>query len=283
MITNLLITVSFSTGLLLSYQSSPQWIQLLNYNRNDIYSIKIDSKYGFPFVSIQLNGKKIDLMWDTGNMSRLAVTEEFANELELPVITQTNSYDSEGNLRGSSSVYRVDTIELFDQTWKNFRAVEFDHPEILGLAGPYFVKGKRFTLDYKNELIAITDNPLPQNHSGEQFPLVRSSKHELLIITYTEVNGHRVLSEIDTGKSRSVIDPRFAKKLGLIELEDGYKIEEVKIGAHTFMISSAKATKFDGISEGLPEKIQLSIGSDILSELLLTVDYNERVMMVQAN
>ena len=263
-------------------QSKPTWIKSYAYEPDEIHPIEIGSNR-FPFVAISLNDKTYKLLWDTGNMSRLAVTQDIAKSLDLEVVAKTRSYDSEGNFTGQSSVYRLDRVKLFGQSWGPVDAVELEHPNLSGLVGPYFVQNKRFTLDYRNKLIAVSNKNLPEAAPGERIPLVKSPVHKLLVLIYTQINGHRVLTEIDTGKSRTVIDPTLADSLDLPQTDSGYAINSLKIGVNTFTVPSAKSKSFQGISEGLPELIRLGVGSDILSQLLLTVDYNEGLVIVKNN
>jgi len=275
------IILTIATGILaFCQQSTPTWIESYAYEQDEIYPVEIGDNR-FPFVSISLNGKTYRLLWDTGNMSRLAITQDIAESLNLEVVGKTRSYDSEGNFMAHSSLFRVDRVKIFRQSWGPMDAVELEHPNLPGLVGPYFVQNNRFTLDYRNKLIAVSNDILPDTAPGERFPLVKSPIHKLLVLIYTEINGHRVLTEIDTGKSRTVIDPTLADSLDLPQTDRGYAINSLTIGSKTFTVPSAKSKSFQGISEGLPKLIRLGIGSDILSQLLLTVDYNKGLVIVK--
>ena len=89
--------------------------------------------------------------------------------------------------------------------------------------------------------------------------------------------------EIDTGKSRTVVDPTLISDLDLPRTEDGVQIDEIRIGMHRFSASSAKKKSFKGISRGLEVPIGIGVGSDILSRLIVTVDYRQRALLLQHN
>ena len=109
---------------------------------------------------------------------------------------------------------------------------------------------------------------------------VRSSLHPLLILVYGLVNGRRTLIELDTGKSRTVINPSLASELGLTKNSRGAAIENLQIGALSFNVPSAKEVDQTGIDRALQEPIRAGIGSDILSRFVWTVDYETGLLWI---
>jgi len=101
-----------------------------------------------------------------------------------------------------------------------------------------------------------------------------------MLVVRGAVNGEPVLIQLDTGKSRTCVDPAFAARLGLPPAPDGVSIRELSLGGVSFLVSSAKRVSFSGISQDLPEPIAVGIGSDVLARLLLTVDYPGRLAFV---
>ncbi|HEX5012364.1 MAG TPA: hypothetical protein VFY71_18390 [Planctomycetota bacterium] len=57
------------------------------------------------------------------------------------------------------------------------------------------------------------------------------------------------------------------------EQSDGVRIDCVGIGPLVFAVPSAKVVPKSGIDSTLTPPIQLSVGSDILAQTILTVDY----------
>ena len=76
------------------------------------------------------------------------------------------------------------------------------------------------------------------------------------------------------------MDPLLVAALGLPPAKNGYEIREVKIGCYSFSVPSAKEVNFNGIGEGLPHPIMLGIGSDIVSQLVLSVDYSQHIVLI---
>ena len=107
----------------------------------------------------------------------------------------------------------------------------------------------------------------------DSVPLVESSRNPGLILFYGSLHGRRVLIQADTGKSRCTIDPGLARDLGLQEDERGFRVDELRIGSFTFKIPSAKEVDLRAIDDSLADPILLGIGSDILNQVPVTVDY----------
>lgn len=101
-----------------------------------------------------------------------------------------------------------------------------------------------------------------------------------MLVVEGYVNGVKTLIQIDTGKSRTCVDQKLIKTLNLPGNKKGYEIDSIKLGKYTFSVKNAKKTSFSGISGGYPEPIMLGIGSDILSKLILTIDYANRRLII---
>ena len=164
--------------------------------------------------------------------------------------------------------------------WADGHAEEDWRRDLDGLFGPRYLLGGRFTLDYGRRRIAVSASPLP-GPIDDALPMIDVPEHEGLIVVRGAVNGMPALLEIDTGKSRTTVDEDLAAEIGLPAVERGYRIDEVRIGRRSFSVTSAKGVSFRGLSSGLPEPIRLGVGSDILSQVVLTVDYPGRVVVVR--
>ncbi len=81
------------------------WQKALSYRTSDLHPITI-GKYGFPYVAVSVNGQKLNLVWDTGNMSGLVLNSDIAARMSLPVIGDNKSYESSGQLIGMRSLAR---------------------------------------------------------------------------------------------------------------------------------------------------------------------------------
>ena len=101
-----------------------------------------------------------------------------------------------------------------------------------------------------------------------------------MLVVRGAVNGAPILIQLDTGKSRTCVDPAFAARIGRPPTPDGVSIRELSPGGVSFLVSSAKLVSFSGISQDLPEPIAFGIGSDVLARLPLTVDYPGRMAFI---
>ena len=61
----------------------------------------------------------------------------------------------------------------------------------------------------------------------------------------------------------------------------GYKVDLITLGKKSFSIERAKVANFKAISEGYPKPILVGIGADILSRIVLTVDYSQKKVFIR--
>jgi predicted aspartyl protease len=261
-------------------QKRLHWQEELEYRPNEIFPIKI-GKYGYPYVQVIINDQELEMAFDTGNMSGLLVAPEAADRLSLCSVGESQHYDSSGEVIGTFRVFKVPKLKVFDKVWIEERAHEHTGSGLIGLIGPRYVYGKRFTLDYQNEVIAVSESPLPRvERENSIFPLIQSESLKGLIVIKGLVNGEQVLIEIDTGKSRTCVDSALIKKIDLPEVEGGYRIDEIQLGPYSFKVASAKKVSFRGMSDDFAEPILFGVGSDLLSQVVLSVDYSKQIVMI---
>jgi hypothetical protein len=262
-------------------QDSPDWVSALDYRPDEIHRIEVGA-YGYPFVRLEVNGVELELPFDTGNMVGLSLAPDWIERLELPRIDEWRSRASDGTLRGTYGIHEADRVVAFGIETTGERVYEFVHPDLPGLLGPQLLRHKRFTLDYRNRLLAMTDRPLTgwEKHAGS-LELVPSARREDLLLVWGEIGDRRVLMQIDTGKSRSTIDPELAGSLGLEETGTGVVLEGLRLGGDAFSVPSAKLVVLRQIDPTLSDPILVGIGSDILRDVVLTVDRIGGRLLVQ--
>jgi hypothetical protein len=270
-------------GSLALAQDPPGWVSALDYRPEELHRIDIGA-YGYPFVRVEVNGVELELPFDTGNMVGLSLAPDLVERLALPRIDEWRSRASDGTLRGTYGIHEADRVVAFGIETTGERAYEFAHPDLPGLLGPQLLRDKRFTLDYRNRLLAITDRPLPRPEKlAGALDLVPSSHREDLLLVWGEIGGRRVLIQIDTGKSRSTVDPEVASDLGLTETETGVVVDGLRFGGHEFSVPSAKLVVLREIDPDRSEPILVGIGSDILRDVVLTVDRIGGRLIVQGH
>lgn len=84
--------------------------------------------------------------------------------------------------------------------------------------------------------------------------------------------------QLDTGKSRTALNPTLAGELGLRRGLTGVAIKSLQIVNLLFRVRSAKKVDQTGIDPTLPDPILVRIGSDILARFVWTVDYDAGVL-----
>jgi predicted aspartyl protease len=265
-----------------SNHSIPAWVSDLGYHANELAPLTV-GPYGFPYLEVVINDSHFEFAFDTGNMSGLLISPQVAAECGLQPVDTSTHYDSAGNTVAVKEVFEIHELVAFGSTWGQQVAHEYSLAGVPGLIGPRFLIGRRFTLDYRAGLMAVSNSPLPKASTAAVLELIRSPEHEALILVKGLVNGRATVVEIDTGKSRTVVDPTLISDLDLPRTEDGVQIDEIRIGMHRFSASSAKKKSFKGISRGLEVPIGIGVGSDILSRLIVTVDYRQRALLLQHN
>lgn len=251
-------------------QQIPDWASSFGYDPAELHPISIEL-YGYPFVQVRVEGEELELPFDTGNMVGLQLAPAIIERLGLRRVGQWTSRNSDGSLVGEYGIYEAREVAILGDEPESERVYELAHPSLPGLVGPQFLRGKRFTIDYASQLLAITDRPSPEGMPA-MIQLVPSDRHPDLLLVYGEVHGRQVLMQIDTGKSRSTIDPELARSLGLEANANGVAIEDLRFGPSTFAVPSAKLVNQRQIDPGLSDPILVGIGSDLLRHIILTVD-----------
>jgi hypothetical protein len=252
----------------------------MDYATGETFKLAV-GKPGLPFVHVRINGEDVELVLDLGNMTGLAISPALAQRLRLPSTGEWTSYDSAGSARGRHQVFSAHTVAAFGRTWTNVRVYETADDRLPGLIGPCFLQGRRFTVDYATGTIAVTDRPSPANDTrGAAIPLVPSQALPGLLVAEGRVNGTQVLMELDSGKTRTCVDPKLIEAAKLPATGHGYRIDRLELGPRSFAVPHAKKVSFSGISRGLANPILVGVGSDVLSQMVFTVDYRGQVLII---
>lgn len=256
------------------------WAQKFGYKQEEIHKVSL-RRSNFPFITVTINGTDVELLFDTGNMTGLALHSRIAQSLKLPVVDTWNLYSAAGEKIGTANVYAASTVTALGMKIDENRFNGRDSFDLDGLFGPKFLLGKRFTLDYANSLMAVSASKVPETLEGEELALHLIDSYAGMLVLKGKVNGREILMQLDTGKSRSVVDPALVEALKLEENSRGAKLNSVVIGSYEFSVPSAKIKSFKGISKRYPQPILLGVGADILSQLTITVDYPRGRIILQ--
>ena len=259
----------------------PSWISALGYGANEVFPIQL-GRAGMPFVEVTVGTTTRPWLFDTGNMVGLTLATNEIDELHLREIARWERLDSDGQVIGTYRRVRAPAVRLLGRTLADHEIFEFSDADLVGLVGPDTLPGTRFTLDYRAGLIAVATSALETVPAGFfELPLTRSPRHPRLILATGHVDGRPVLVEFDTGASRTNIDPQLARELALPVVESGVRIDSLKIGPLAFAVPSAKVVPKSGIDRTLAQPILLAVGSDIIGQMILTVDYARGRLLVR--
>lgn len=252
---------------------APSWMDSLGYTPAELSHLRVGSD-GFPYVLVKLDGQEFWVLFDTGNMVGLTLATRYFEGLSPDSVGTVRNRDSSGELIGEFRIGIVSRAELLGHMQVDARVYEFDHPRLVGLLGPNDLPGTRFTLDYRAGVLAVSSTALTAGaYRGVRRALVRSRAHPRLVLVEGSIRGRSILIELDTGKSRAVVDPEWAAELGIAIRGDTVAVGRVRIGELWFEVKNAKPVPLGAIDPDLPLPLALSLGSDVLSRYLMTVDY----------
>lgn len=263
-----------------AFGQAPAWLDSLGYAPTEASRVSVRSD-GFPYVPVKLDGQEFWLLFDTGNMVGLTLATFHYESLSPNLVSTVRRRDSSGGLVGEFRVGTAKHAELLGHKLSDVRVYEFDDPRLIGLLGPNDLPGTRFTLDYRAGVLAVSSTPLPASAgSGVETSLVRSQAHPRLILVEGSVQGRSILIELDTGKSRAVVDPEWAVEAGIDVRGDTVAVGAVRIGGLSIEVENAKPVSLGAIDSELPLPLALSLGSDVLSRYRTTVDYASGVILL---
>jgi hypothetical protein len=240
----------------------PEWAEGFAYDAAEIYPIYVGDD-GSAFVAATFGGEPLALMFDTSEPTGLTIADTLAAQMGLQMVDQEMESESSGEIH-----YRIPAFTAFGKQWKDQVGVPASEKIYNGSIGPRYMNGTRFTLDYGQQLLAVSGSPLPENLLGQNVVPMEHSDTSLLPVVRGWVGDQPVLIELDTGIRQTVIDMLLARKMGL-EPGDNLYIPYVTIGSYTFEVQSA-ASDLLPVSDDLR---RIRLGSDVLSHMILTVDY----------
>ncbi len=270
------------TGLSCRPQPAPtSWQEPLGYRPEQVHPIRIGA-LGLPVVPIEIDGARLEAVFDTGDMAGIVLPSPTIARLGLRQAGEAPQYDGSGRRIGTVTTWATEAVVFLGDTLREQRVIGIDPAGVPGLVGPSAVPGSRFTVDYGCPCLAASDAPSPPAREGTvELPLLRSSRFPRLILVRGTVQGTPVVVEIDTGKSRTVVDPALADRLALPPVAGGHRIEELRIGSRVFAVPSARRDGLAGIDPTLPEPVGVGMGSDLLANLVFTVDFDRGVLRIE--
>lgn len=267
-----------------------QWSRALDYKQPNLYSLRIGS-LGCPLIDVEIAGVTVPLMLDTG-MSRGFMITNHAPEIPHKVGERGEQLNPDGSHRGESYGISVNTISIFGKSFKDVNGTladwrMFSSEPFNGGIGLDFFLDRRITFDYHARQVGVTTATLPKKLDPKHLivlDLIDPPKSQgRILYTRALVNHREAIVYFDTGCNVSFIDPAFTEGLVRIERPGKFsvfrKAVPVKLREHTFMLDELREDPIRrGTGFDLP--VALTIGSDILSRFVVTIDLRSKKMLV---
>jgi hypothetical protein len=185
----------------------PNWQAALDYADSEMHAIAI-GRQGYPLIEIQVNGRAVEVLLDTGNMTGLFLAEDVIRRLGLPELGEAVTRDSDGNPTGERPTFAAASVTAFGHHFADREILQRNQREIDGAIGPPYLAGRRYTLDYKSRRLGVTANPVSDPLPGvERLDLVPVKRLPGMIVMRGRVAGREIYIQVDTGKTRSCVDP----------------------------------------------------------------------------
>jgi len=240
-----------------------------------------------PLIKVKIDGKSFWLTFDFGSAGGMMVTTAIEDNITYEVVRDLSTIFADGRPRGRGKEIVLTRVEVFGKTYDRVSCELYDwkifssSPNNGGISLEY-IENTRFTLDYRNKRLAVSDSPLPEGLLKDGgfavIPLLNSPEWNRYGLYVTEkVNGQDVIIYIDSGSrhsfvDRSLIDGKSISKVGnndvclskiLVSLEGlDMKISKVRVS------EIRRNTNYD-------RPVRMTIGSDLLKSLVMTVDRTE--------
>jgi hypothetical protein len=269
-----------------------QWIQELEYKPDQIYPLGVD-RLGCPLIEASVSGVKLLLMLDSGTARGFLLTNH-APPVPHSTVARNEELNADGTHRGDSFEIRLANMRVLGKVfenvagslsdWRMYSSDPFD-----GTVGLDFFLDRRVTLDYRSAKVAVTALPLPLKFAPARYVSLdlldapKSQGH--VLYARARVNGRDTVVYFDTGYNMSFIDPQFADGLPQVERPGRFKIFRqqvlVELDGHRFLLNDLRE---DAIRRGtaFDVPVGLVLGSDILSQFIVTIDLRAKKLILAA-
>jgi hypothetical protein len=198
-----------------SDQKDTSWISDLDYLEEEIHELKFDTN-GCPTIPILIDSEEYPLYFDTGCAPGITLTNLLENKVEYDILGQTEQLNRDGSHRGWSKTIRLSEFTIYNQRYENVETViadwdMFSSKKFYGLIGLKYFQNNVITLDYGNNLIALSDRQIPYNTIDSSdyiiLPLIKTKQNGQGDLLFFEaiLDGEPICIYLDTGKNHSYI------------------------------------------------------------------------------
>jgi hypothetical protein len=270
--------------------SMSQWLLDLGYKTTDLYPLTFKAS-GCPFIDVDVAGIKVALMLDSGTSGGFVITDH-APAIPHRIEGRHEELNADGSHRGESLSIRIEAMSVLGRVFRNMGGSfadwrMFSSEPFQGTVGLDFFLDRRLTLDYRSRKVGTTADPLPEKLDPERYATVdlidppKSQGH--ILYARARVNRREAIIYFDTGYSASFIDPGFTEGIARVERPGKFKVFRkaipVELGGQTFILDELRENPISR-GPGFDQPVALTLGSDILSRLVVTIDIRAKKMII---
>jgi hypothetical protein len=269
------------------------WAEKLDYKPDELHPIKLQTN-SIPLVEVIVNGSPLWVKFDTGCSTGFQLTSAVEEKIAHKITGKSTERNPDGSYRGETTLATIASLEVFGETyapvetsfsdWRIFSTLKFN-----GLLGLRYFRDKRVTIDYKTKTIGISARPIVYR-AIEDFPMAvvpllqAMGSQADLIYVLGKVKSRPTVIYLDTGSSASFIDPILLDAAEIIKDKRHLLAEnvEMSIGDFSFSVKRLRVQEQRrGVSFEYPQTVKL--GSDVIRELLITIDKIANRLIVRKN
>jgi predicted aspartyl protease len=244
------------------------------------------------FADVKINGKgPYNFVVDTG-ASQTVLSQKLAKDLGLAVITTTVMHGIGGSGKVSSSIHRIDQLQIGDVSVGDLPVGTFDDPVISqiadGVIGTAMLADFIVTINYPASRIELSRQPVA---AVAALPVWCIGN---MLLLPAEINGKQGNFIVDTGAITTVLSLTMANAMGINEKTPGALVDmgiagvggaqgitlmlpqlTMKTIRQTEVLGQSLAIDLKEISKMLGTEISGVAGFDFLKSYKLTLDYHK--------
>ena len=281
---------------------SPSWTEAINkgkIGRESFYeTVASRVENGLFFVPVVIQGKSYNFLFDSGAI--FSVSEKLQKALNLKTITTGNIVDSDNN-RTKVNYVKVDTAYIGQIPFINQTAFvgDFEANPVLkclkidGIIGSNLMRYCNWKIDYQNKQITLSDTIKTEPKANSELVPFKTDKQYNILVDLKIGKATVKNIKIDYGSNKIISFPKDVFNT----LKDNEEIKEtyVEIGKkqsgivgkainlerEIAILDSLKIQDLKLTDVGVQTGSDGLIGKDILSRLVVTINWKNLTLMLQ--
>jgi hypothetical protein len=262
------------------------WIERLQYRPGEVCPIQFKMT-PCPLIEVKIDGKSFWLTFDFGSAGGMMVTTAIEDKITYEVVRDLSTIFADGRPRGRGKEIVLTRVEVFGKTHDRVSCELYDwrifssSPNDGGISLAY-IENTRFTLDYRNKRLAVSDSPFPEGLLKDGgfavIPLLKSPEwNKYGLYLKGKVNGQDVVIYIDSGSShsfvdRSLFDEKSISKVG----NNDVCLSKIPVSLDGLDMKISKVRVSDiRRNTNYDRPVRMTMGSDLLKSFVFTVDRTE--------